>query len=85
MSETVHERVSLLDGPVAVAAPRRPAEPVVGRPAEGAVGSPAGGAVGSSAGGAVGRAREQGLEESPLVEYEVLVEEISIDGMCGVY
>ena len=30
-------------------------------------------------------AEQQDQEDAPLVEDELLVEEISIDGMCGVY
>ena len=34
---------------------------------------------------APGAAPDVPAEESPLIEDELLVEEISIDGMCGVY
>ena len=33
----------------------------------------------------VGASAEPGEDEAELVEEEILVEEISIDGMCGVY
>ena len=33
----------------------------------------------------VGASPEPGEDEAELVEEEILVEEISIDGMCGVY
>lgn len=32
-----------------------------------------------------GASAEPGEDEAELVEEEILVEEISIDGMCGVY
>jgi mycofactocin precursor len=34
---------------------------------------------------APGAERDRAAEASPLIEDELLVEEISIDGMCGVY
>ena len=33
----------------------------------------------------VAAAHERTVEESPLVEADLLVEDVSIDGMCGVY
>jgi mycofactocin precursor len=34
--------------------------------------------------GRIGAAESRSIEEAPLVE-ETLIEEVSIDGMCGVY